>query len=149
MNWLAVGGSMRRSACGSTMRRSAWLRDMPTERAASTWPRGMPSMPARKISDRNALGTQGEGECRGGKGREVGDVVDAGKVRDLRRQGLHQHGEGVVDPQQQHEGRDRAGEGDVAPYERPQDPALAHAEHGEDQADDHAEAEADAVSCSV
>ena len=44
------GGSTRRTACGTTIRRIAWRLVMPRLRAASVWPRSTDSMPARYTS---------------------------------------------------------------------------------------------------
>ena len=50
MNSLPIAGMTIRIACGSTIFRITWLSVMPSARAASTWPRGIAWMPARKIS---------------------------------------------------------------------------------------------------
>src|SRR5882757_996575 len=47
---LPVGGMITRMACGSTIRRSAWVRDMPSALAASVWPCSTDLMPPRTIS---------------------------------------------------------------------------------------------------
>lgn len=47
---LPVGGTMTRIAWGSTIRRMAWPRFMPSAAAASAWPRSTDRMPARAIS---------------------------------------------------------------------------------------------------
>ena len=51
MNSLPSGGIMRTTACGSTMMRMAWPEDMPSERAASVWPRSTDWIAPRTISD--------------------------------------------------------------------------------------------------
>ncbi len=43
-------GITRRSACGSTIQRSPWKRDMPMARAAAIWPAGIERMAPRKYS---------------------------------------------------------------------------------------------------
>ncbi len=48
---LPVGGTTTRMACGSTMRRSVCMRDIPRADAASDWPSSTDRMPARMISD--------------------------------------------------------------------------------------------------
>ena len=50
MNSLPIAGMTIRIACGSTIRRIVDRSVMPSAWAASTWPRGMAWMPARKIS---------------------------------------------------------------------------------------------------
>ena len=47
---LPVGGTMTRMACGSTIRRIALPRLMPSAWAASLWPWSTDRMPARAIS---------------------------------------------------------------------------------------------------
>ena len=49
-NSLVSGGIMMRNAWGSTIETIVAGRDMPSDRAASTWPRGTASMPARIVS---------------------------------------------------------------------------------------------------
>ena len=50
LNSLPSGGTITRAACGRTMRRiaSPWV--IPSDCAASIWPRSIASMPARMIS---------------------------------------------------------------------------------------------------
>ena len=47
-------GIMRLTACGSTMRLSAWPWVMPIARAPSHWPRSTETMPARNTSAKKA-----------------------------------------------------------------------------------------------
>ena len=49
---LAIGGSMRTTACGRMMRRITCVRVMPRARPACRWPLAMETIPARKISAR-------------------------------------------------------------------------------------------------
>ena len=49
-SWLTSDGSMIRTACGSSTRRSTCPRPSPTAIAASVWPLGIASTPARTIS---------------------------------------------------------------------------------------------------
>src|SRR5512133_1961198 len=51
MALLPSGGSILRNACGSTMWYMVRGNDMPSEREASTWPRSIDWIPARKISE--------------------------------------------------------------------------------------------------
>ena len=48
------GGTLARNACGSTTRRSIWVKVMPMARAASAWPGGTVLMPERTASQTNA-----------------------------------------------------------------------------------------------
>ena len=48
--WLVIGGTITRSACGSTMRFSTAPGRSPNACAASHWPCGTARMPARTIS---------------------------------------------------------------------------------------------------
>ena len=48
--WLMIAGSMIRTACGSSTIRITWPRRSPIVYAASLWPRGTASTPARKTS---------------------------------------------------------------------------------------------------
>src|SRR3990170_853555 len=50
MNWFMASGRILRTACGMITHRNMRVPDSPVERAASTWPRGMDWMPARKVS---------------------------------------------------------------------------------------------------
>lgn len=43
-------GSIVRTACGSRIVSSVWVRVSPTAYAASAWPRGRDASPARRIS---------------------------------------------------------------------------------------------------
>ena len=52
VNWLTIEGAEASVTCGMTMRANVCAGDMPAENAASRWPRGTPSMPARKVSAR-------------------------------------------------------------------------------------------------
>ena len=54
MRTLISGGTMARSACGSTTSRSTWLNVMPSARAASACPAGTVLMPERTASQTNA-----------------------------------------------------------------------------------------------
>ena len=47
---LPVGGMITRMACGSTIRRSVCVRDMPSAPAASVWPSSTDCRPPRTIS---------------------------------------------------------------------------------------------------
>ena len=47
---LPVGGMITRMACGSTIRRSVWARDMPSAPAASVCPSSTDTSPPRTIS---------------------------------------------------------------------------------------------------
>ena len=49
-NWLTSAGYMRSTAWGRITRRRTFQRFMPRQDAASIWPRGIDSMPARRIS---------------------------------------------------------------------------------------------------
>lgn len=51
MNSLPSGGIIRTTACGRMMMRMAWPDDMPSERAASVWPRSTDWIAPRTISD--------------------------------------------------------------------------------------------------
>ena len=48
--WLTIAGHTRPSAGGSTTLRNTWPSVIARLRAASSWPRGVLSMPARTIS---------------------------------------------------------------------------------------------------
>jgi hypothetical protein len=48
--WLTLAGRTRESAGGSTTHVNTWPRVSASESPASTWPRGVLSMPARTIS---------------------------------------------------------------------------------------------------
>jgi hypothetical protein len=50
MQLLVNGGTTMRSACGSTTSRMRLKKPRPMASAASNWPLGMASMPARRIS---------------------------------------------------------------------------------------------------
>ena len=54
LNSLPSGGTITRAACGSTIRRIARPCVIPSERAASSWPLSIASIPARMISRMNA-----------------------------------------------------------------------------------------------
>ena len=54
MRMLASGGITERIACGSTMSRSICPNVMPSERAASAWPRSTALIPERTASHTNA-----------------------------------------------------------------------------------------------
>ena len=49
-SWLTSAGSITRTACGSSTRRSTCPRRSPSAMAASLWPLGSDRMPARTIS---------------------------------------------------------------------------------------------------
>ena len=51
MNSLPSGGIMRTSACGRHDARIAWRDGMPSDRAASIWPRSIDWIAPRTISD--------------------------------------------------------------------------------------------------
>ena len=51
-SWLVGGGMTIRMACGMTIESMRPAGDMPSDRAASIWPRGTAWMPARKVSAR-------------------------------------------------------------------------------------------------
>jgi hypothetical protein len=48
---LPSGGTITRSACGAMIQRMTLLGRIPSDAAASNWPRGMESSPARMISE--------------------------------------------------------------------------------------------------
>ena len=48
--WLVIGGTITRSACGSSTSRITWPRDRPIAMAASVWPLCSARMPERTIS---------------------------------------------------------------------------------------------------
>src|SRR5215831_10856653 len=54
---LVIGGTVSRSACGSTTEVSVARKLRPVERAASHWPFGTDRMPAQKISSAKAAST--------------------------------------------------------------------------------------------
>ncbi len=48
--WLVIGGTITRSACGSSTSRITWPRLSPSAMAASLWPLCSARMPERTIS---------------------------------------------------------------------------------------------------
>src|SRR5581483_1930302 len=55
VNWFTMDGAELRSTCGRMIRRNTSTGDMPTEKAASRWPRGTASIPPRNVSARYPL----------------------------------------------------------------------------------------------
>ena len=74
---LPVGGMITRIACGSTIRRIVWIRDMPSDCAASDCPSATEMMPARTISAMYAASLRRDAEDRRDEGRDQRVAVRA------------------------------------------------------------------------